>query len=294
MIEHRRPAPPEGFRDAAHIATEDLHHRVREGETLVFDEQIWQRHKALFAAAQHSKCAFCDRRATTDDPHVDHFRPKSELWELSEDPGDRGLEIHDGLPNIRGRRAARKTRGYYWLAHEWTNYLLICGTCNSKWKQCYFPVISRERQWPPAPDEPLEPPLLLNPFDDKAPWRCFVFDCSGHIAETPGSEKGRATIETCGLDRQTLQSDREGVAGDAYDHARTIAKLASAVLETHTDDGDRAEFRYALRSLCRIGGRARAHAGLVRSIAEQETGLLWEHLEKLRSLWAPEQSPDVT
>jgi hypothetical protein len=246
-----------------------------------FDETLWQRYKSHFAVAQHSKCAFCEMSIVNHDSAVDHFAPKAEVWELSANVEERGHEREDGLPNVRGRKATRKTlTAYWWLAYEWRNYLVVCSVCNEKWKRCFFPV--KSPRWPPKPEVP-EEPLLLNPFDDPAPWRHFRFDIAGQMAAAPESIRGQATIETLGFDvspdgtcrRESLRLHREALARDAYDYARAFAR--------HSLNGPAERAELALDTLCRLGGVERAHAGMIRAIAEHVTGFAWEELTQLRS-----------
>lgn len=258
MIAYERPPEPTDFRAKVHDAEAAIAHALAAGEPLPFDDYpLWQNYKHEFARAQRSKCAFCDRNATTDDPHVDHFAPKAEVWELSATDGERGREVHDGLPNVRGRKASDKiSPGYWWRAYEWANYLLICSVCNTKWKRCFFPVDADPRAWPPERDMD-ERPLLLNPFDDLAPWRSFRHDELGQVQGADA--RGRATIDVCGLDRrETLRARRMDAAREARRHSREFARERSA---------------YALENLCELGRDERDFAGVVRAIASMGASL---------------------
>jgi hypothetical protein len=259
VIDYERPSEPPDFRASVHDTEQAVERAVRAGLEPEFPP-LWQPYKSAFAAAQKQKCAFCDRDATDNDPHLDHFAPKSAVFELPDEPGERGREIYDGLPNIRDRKRAREIKpGYWWRAYDWSNFLLVCGSCNSKWKQCFFPVDAEPRQWPPL-REIHEQPLLLHPFEDRAPWRCFKVDKIGQIQGR--NRHGQATIETCGLDRETLRKKRAGIAADARRHAMEYRRGS----------------RYALQNLCELGGDERDFAGAVRAIAEQLTGKTWEQL----------------
>lgn len=270
MIDYERPAEPDDFQARVHDARRKVEQAVVDGERPEF-EPLWQRYKSHFALAQHGKCAFCERNATAAHPHVDHFAPKSELYELPDDPEHHGREVHPGLPNTRGRRPSRKIApGYWWRAYDWSNYLLVCGTCNSNWKQCYFPVRAEPRQWPPVP-EVHEPPLLLNPFDDEAPWRSFRFDNALFQIQAEDAE-GRATIDTLGLDRRdSLHTHRQQIARSAHRFATTLVRKRD---------------RDALENLCELGGGARPFAGVVRAVAERTTRLLWRQLRTLHEIWS--------
>jgi hypothetical protein len=283
MMCFERPEEPAEFEELVREARRALAEAIATGQPHDFDETLWQRYKRHFAVAQHGKCAFCEMSIVNHDSAIDHFAPKGEVWELSANVEERGHEREDGLPNIRGRKAARKAlTGYWWRAYEWRNYLVVCSVCNEKWKRCFFPVTAEPRRWPPHPEVP-EEPLLLNPFDDPAPWRHFRFDIAGQMAAAPESIRGQATMETLGFDvspsgtcrRESLRLQREALAQDAYDYARAFAEYSL------NGPAERAEL--ALDTLCRLGGIRRPHAGMVRAITEHVTGFTWEELMMLRA-----------
>lgn len=279
MMHFERPEEPAEFHELVREARRAVADAIRTGQPPSFDESLWQRYKGHFAVAQRSKCAFCEMSIVSHDCAVDHFAPKGEVWELSINPEERGREHTAGLPNMRGRKAARKAdKGYWWLAYEWRNYLVVCLVCNEKWKRCFFPVASTQRQWPPSP-EVAEAPLLLNPFDDPAPWRHFRFDEFGRVVAAPGSIRGQATLDTLGLDtlfstgtprREALRLRRIGPSADAHRHARAFIRYSL--------QGPYDQAMYALENLCHLGSIERDHAGMVRAIAEHVTGFTWDEL----------------
>jgi hypothetical protein len=282
MMHFERPEEPTEFQELVREAQHAVAEAIRSGRSPGFDKNLWQRYKSNFAVAQYSKCAFCELPVTNHDSAVDHFAPKAEVWELSANAEDRGHEHQGGLPNVRGRKASRKaSTGYWWLAYEWRNYLLVCSACNEKWKHCFFPVEAESRRWPPDPEVP-ENPLLLNPFDDPAPWRHFRFGKDGQMAAAPGSIQGQATMDTLGFDafpegtcrRESLRLQREELAQDAYYYARAFVQ--------YSFKGKQKRAGFALETLCRLGGIKRAFAGMVRAIAEDVTGFTWDELMNLR------------
>ncbi len=282
MSFERPPEPPE-FQERVSQAKRAVVEAIRAGEAPVFDEALWQAYKDHFARAQCSKCAFCEMSIVNHDSAVDHFAPKKAVAELSEDEAERGQERKHGLPNMGDRKAARTIgSGYWWLAYEWSNYLVVCSACNEKWKRCFFPVQATTRQWPPHP-EVAEPPLLLNPFDDRAPWRHFRFDEFGRVVAAPDSIRGQATIETMGFDtliatgtsrREALRLRRRGPAADAHRHARAFVHFWL--------DGPDERAKGEIENLYHLGDIDRDHAGMVRAIAEHVTGIAWDDLMKLR------------
>ena len=228
---------------------------------------FWRDYKAEFSRAQHRKCGYCESvviGVCVGD--VEHYRPKGAVDEL---PGDKrrwGRERPD-LSTVEGRDLDRVCdHGYWWYAWEWTNYLLACQVCNQFWKLCLFPVIEHPRCAPPR-TEVWETPLLLNPFDGEDPVNHLHFDVIGQIDAWEQSEHGRATIDTCGLDRETLRAGREHVAKQVYPLTEQF------LIAFSEDDLDRVhEIRGSLRHL---GNPKAPHAGMVRAIFEHETGWSW-------------------
>jgi hypothetical protein len=262
VIEYERPPEPPDFRASVHDAEKAVEHAVSAKLEPDFPP-LWQDYKSAFATAQKQKCAFCDRFATNDDPDVDHFAPKGEVYELAADPADRGREIYEGVPNVRGRKPGGRIKpGYWWRVYDWTNYLLVCGTCNSKWKQCYFPVDAEPRQWPPV-REIHEQPLLLHPFDDRAPWRSFSFDENGQVQGR--DRRGKATVETCGLDRETLRKERTTIVRLAYGFAAKLKKAphARSTRELMRARRSRACIRWRGPRDCRAGDASDLGAALL-------------------------------
>jgi hypothetical protein len=144
------------------------------------------------------KCAFCESKANgTSKFEVEHYRPKKEV-------------IDD-----------EKHKGYYWLAYEWSNLIISCPYCNrgTGGKHNQFPIIGTriyseiylmnqsfdtdyfnlERL------QNIEKPLLLHPEIDN-PISHLIFKNDGKILGI--SQRGRATIYICNLNRVLLKSRR--------------------------------------------------------------------------------------
>jgi hypothetical protein len=99
---------------------------------------------------------------------------------------------------------------------DWLNHLLACSTCNSNLKRDRFPLDAKGK------------PLLIDPTTE---------DPFDHLLLTPSlgvyhprTEKGRATIEVCGLNRPVLTSGRQ--------HARRVVVLCLAKWSTAHARGD--------------------------------------------------------
>lgn len=218
--------------------------------------------KQHFMASQFRKCGYCEGKLTDSTGDVEHFRPKKAVWQLAS-PG----EERENLVNQKGRRFDRAFEsGYWWLAYSWDNYLVTCSNCNRKWKSALFPVDPPRRRAPRPGDEHREAPLLLDPFGDTDPAEHLAFDRLGQIEAFRSSLVGRKTIETCGLDRESLRDSREEKATKTY---QLIGGLSGASIEKR---------REILADLKLCGDLRYSHAGMVRAIFEQNTGLPWSTL----------------
>jgi hypothetical protein len=114
--------------------------------------------------------------------------------------------------------------GYYWLAANWDNLLPSCIDCNRRrtheyrvlggqvtGKGNYFPLAAgnvRARRHTQNVRLRAEQPLLLNPCVDD-PSTHMHFGDEGNIVGD--SERGRATIEVLGLQRELLVQRRKRV-----------------------------------------------------------------------------------
>jgi hypothetical protein len=167
--------------------------------------KVWSvpKHKEALVGASKvfTKCAWCERYCEWKRQlDVEHYRPKAEVtrWE-----GSPPL-VSDVPP-----KQVPISRGYWWLAFDWNNYSLACGPCNQGWKRSLFPV-----RGPGAPYgqgmELHEVALLVDPMSS--------FRTADHFSWTPlgvmeaASDRGAATIITCGLNRSQLVALRARTA----------------------------------------------------------------------------------
>lgn len=235
----------------------------------------WSYFKDIFSKAQYGKCAYCEVSVIgAQHGDVDHYYPKGEVHALDDDPSTWGRE-KPYLSNVEGRSPkVLCMTGYWWLAYDWSNYLLSCMVCNEYWKGAIFPVEDDPRKLPPASDVS-EVALLLNPFEDINPVEHLFFDSFGQIHPANDSRHGFETIRTCGLDRPSLRKIRSDMAREAYE-------LTDRLSDAETP----AELRDILYSLYLKGVETNHHPGMVRIIIEQRTGgLTWPMLvEQLVSL----------
>jgi hypothetical protein len=237
---------------------------------------LWGGFKDAFAAAQHGRCGYCDQDVIgTQDGDVEHYAPKSEVSVLGQDETTWGAEAPN-LARVKGRKPiVLSPGGYWWLAYDWSNYLLACGNCNRKWKGSIFPVKEPPaRAVPPGKGTP-ETSLLLNPFEGPDPAKHLRFDESGAVAPLRGSKRGLETIKTVGLNRPSLQLQRGLAVEDALESIRELADAQIA--------GDPAKVKEALRDLVRRGDERRAFAGCVRAVAQQQLKQSWTEIEAAAS-----------
>ncbi len=188
MIRFQRPPEPPGFAKG----TPRPRARGR------FDETVWKPHKAAFSQAQHGKCGYCESYvAGTQDADVEHYAPKHAVADVIDDPTTWGDEARPGVANLRtGSRATieRSKTGYWWRAYDWSNYLFACTVCNRKYKDTVFPLApTPPKRWRPTKRDRQHAPLLLNCYDDEAPWRQF----ETNRAAEPRSPRAASTATRC-------------------------------------------------------------------------------------------------
>jgi hypothetical protein len=229
------------WRRDAERKTTALKRKFCAGEGYDIDEELYKRPRAIFLRAFHEKCAYCETKVTSGQNlgDVEHYRPKGRV-----------MDEH-GKPVIiaaRGGRPKRQHPGYPWLAYDPDNLLPSCLACNrpgtqlsglraGKWDR--FPVL-RYRAKEPG-QEAREKPLLLHPvFDD--PEEHMELDLeTGRLRGR--TQRGRATINILGLNREGLQEDRREVVGHVQAH------LVAA--KTALDNGDLKAARRSIDQLTR-------------------------------------------
>jgi len=281
MLNMIRPLKPDNFQEISDAELLKVSKQVVDNqEKLNFNEKFWGNYKSFFIKAQHDKCGYCDTYISSYGD-MEHYRPKS----VVEDIKNEGIEKNN-LHNVKGRAFKKSCKyGYWWLAYEWSNYLLSCPLCNQPWKRALFPI-SKERPinmdsqsaYPHLSPQPsvLETALLLNPFDNMNISDHITFDQYGSIAAYNFSEYGKQTIRTCGLDRNSLNQQRIRLATRTY---KLIQKFANAT------EGSIQEFEYAAL-LIDLGQEEEIFSGMVRILFEHNAGgYIWTDLEKFVDEW---------
>ncbi len=157
-------------------------------------EAVYHAAKPRLIEIFNDKCAFCELKGGIDKDaayDVEHFRPKREVTE------------------------DKNHNGYFWLAHEWTNFLLSCQTCNRSYKRNYFPI-SGKRISSILPIDTvkidaydIEIPLLLNPVFDDNIEEHLVFHRNGYAKGK--TKKGKKSVTYYGLNRTGLLQIRKRI-----------------------------------------------------------------------------------
>ena len=268
MIQYTRPPRPNPWPTRLAEAEADLRRDHLAGDILKFPEH-WKDYKDIFERAQFGKCGFCESKVTAVAVGaVEHHAPKSEVHTL----GTPGRERPDSSNLVQGTRKTIQVHacGYWWRAYDWNNWLYACERCNSAWKRCLYPVAEVPH---PAPDEATPVTrLLLHPFDDD-PLEHLDFDEQGFILARAHSARGFATIETCGLDRESVRKERARVARSAWSHAMRVA-------EAINNDAERIA-RDNVQDLLRLGGSDAPWAGVVRAAVRSVLKIPWADLPAL-------------
>lgn len=274
MIQYHRPSAPLSFVRAAKPLRSKAAAEVRAGSKPTLGDELWTAHGAVLAAAQEGKCAYCERKLSTHYPPVEHVAPRNEVHALPDAEADWGTEIHPHLANIapgHKRKALRLSDWGYWArAYVWSNYVLACQTCNT-WKSTIYPLAKAPgKRWRPGRSvSRRRDELLLDCFDEPAPWRDhFTFDAAtGAVGwKTP---RGRATIGTCGLHRPSLQQDR----------ALLLTEVGKLCERANGPAGWRRDEAY--RDLACLGRDQMQFAGAVRAVTEERLGQTWVEIVAL-------------
>jgi len=262
----RRPDKPKNFENRA----KPLRRKLKQTKKWKEKDQpeLWKDYKANFSQAQYRKCGYCERKITGETGTVDHFRPKSKVSALDNDPATWGRELPH-VPNVRDRKFQDLNHpGYWWLAYEWNNWLLACNRCNTAWKYTLFPVLAPPGHTFSPDEEEKEIPLLLDPYGTEDPAEHLLFGSDGMVEAWNQSRHGAETVRTLGLDRGSLIDARRQIA-------KRVEYLVSCVPDAEEPVRDE-----ILRDLLERGQKEYEFAGMVRCMVWQCLGLRWNELEE--------------
>ncbi|NIG54863.1 hypothetical protein [Chitinophaga sp. Cy-1792] len=182
----------------------------------------------------HCKCAFCETNTLAGASfRVDHFRPKCNVKDDAQ------------------------SKGYYWLGYEWSNLILICEKCNLS-KSNKFPIDGTRIYHPlfSAANKVndscrlitgamliAEYPRLLNPEVDDVEAH-FGFDPDGSIIGV--TDRGKATIEVCDLNREALKLDRKKIIDGLFSR---LQEILLELFESRSFDNVRFSFKLFFKDL---------------------------------------------
>ncbi|MBB3281894.1 AAA family ATPase [Mitsuaria sp. BK037] len=172
----------------------------------------------------NGRCAFCERAGS----HAEQFRPR---W--------RATRLHG---EVDGEH-------YWWLANEWDNLHLCCGTCDMN-KRNLFPIEGPAA--PPLTTGPAlreERPLLIDPCVDD-PRDHLTFQEDGLVVAK--SDHGDATIKILRLNSRELVATR-----------RNQAENVIRICESFSDEVERAE------ALDQRFGRHGFHQAVIQAVIER-------------------------
>jgi uncharacterized protein (TIGR02646 family) len=180
------------------------------------NQSCWGRVKTDLEKLYDFKCGYCeiDLRKFNANATVEHYRPKAK-------------------------------NQYYWLAHEWSNFLLACSDCQKN-KDNNFPTEKSQQLTPPTlengsldyekcqanhPYLLAESPLVLHPEIDN-PMDYFYFNINtGKIEVKNGNERALKTCELLGLNRDNLCFQRKQIVDNLFYDIQRFYKILEGKVE---------------------------------------------------------------
>jgi hypothetical protein len=177
VIRIAREPEPAGFAIIRDSKLQDARDAIAQGKRIQFKEYDYV--KTDLARMQYNKCCYCEKleeQAKYRD--VEHYRPKSAYW---------------------------------WLTWTWENLLFACIDCNREHKRDQFPLSPGDKALVAELSPPGgEHPLVLDPSDPgidpttEITFRREFIHKRERWVPRGLTERGRTTIEVCGLDRPNL------------------------------------------------------------------------------------------
>lgn len=223
--------------------------------------------KDLFCIAQFGLCGYCGANlSATGTGNLDHYRPTRSITREILSPGQEIAEDNSRVKDRRLRPHPPHRPGWWDLAYDWKNYVFACGRCNGPWKDDLFRAKLNGQPYFGGRD-PQEEPLLLNPFEKIDTSLHLEFDDAGLVKGK--TDRGTATIQTCGLDRPSLVTDRKPFVELAELHCKNIQGCT-----------DKTKLRDCYKKLVARGSWNSQHALVVRQTAERKLGVSWSEIEK--------------
>ncbi len=194
------------------------------GERPIVDRSINRIYKKTLSEEFHGKCAYCDRRLTTQlEGDVEHIRPKNRVCD------EHGTQIRSA------RYPDRDHPGYWWLAYDWENLVISCKECNTRFKRDKFPVEGSHAESEGETDIG----LLINHHEENPMDHFAINVTTGELV--PLTQKGRVSAHVLSLNREQLRDER------VFEFNKAQAVLAVAVNQS-VDDNTRG---LAIRTIVR-------------------------------------------
>jgi hypothetical protein len=230
VVEWTKPYDFKEWRDRAETARGEVIAAQKAGKKPIpFNDAIWGELKWHLFDLFHGKCAYCETKTQVDARgEVDHYRPKSKVYEDPDHPG------------------------YYWLAYEITNLLPACSLCNqAPAKSIHFPVQDKHARTPHSRLSD-EQPLLLNPYDHHIdPCKHLEFGPMGEVKSFNRSPYGENSRICYNLNRNGLPEARR----TAQVLVRRDWNLLTGVLASMELDDMQKEIASRLRKRIAMGTR---------------------------------------
>lgn len=169
--------------------------------------------KALDDRHYRGKCCYTERRRDTQlERDVEHFRPK-------------------------GKVTGESHPGYWWLAYDWDNLLIVCKVNNTVDKGSKFPLLKGGKRAKNEQDNlEDERPVLINPaLEDPSEYITFHWEEIGGryfckpiaTAADNKDNRGRDTIKIVGIDKEELMGEEERAeSGKSLKHLVPLAIIA--------------------------------------------------------------------
>lgn len=221
---------------------------------------LWATLKPVLARLSHDKCWYCECHVPRSANAVDHFRPKSAIYEDT---------THDG---------------YWWLAFESSNFRFSCELCNSYGssrtrsiaggKRTHFPLVDPStRIRDPAGNVEKELALLLDPTVRADP-SLLWFDPDGTAVPDPRLtsnsvpyRRACSSSDIYNLNEARIKDARLKLSNSVYELVKE-ADLYWSKVETGDPTAHKA-FERTVERLCALASSseefsAAAHSALMR------------------------------
>lgn len=151
---------PAGFRGAKRIAKQrlllDMIHSGTAPFDLTFNSNVWKPAKKALKNETGGKCAYCEAPAAG----------------RSKTAAKGGLVAHCDVEHFRPKNT------YWWLAHNFENYLLSCQVCNQSFKSDQFPAM-----------QPLGEPFVITGSESSVDLDGFADVMAPDPLDIPGRSK---------------------------------------------------------------------------------------------------------